>query len=250
MIDAAIDAVIDAGPGFRRRFLIEPGVGSVRAALEDDYHCMAVTLRHDGTMITGVDPVMDRVPWTTCPGAPLVLTKTFTGVALADAARRGEKQVNCTHLYDLSVLAATHAGDVAPLLYDVLVSDPVDGLWHAAIRRNGETLLQLSHRDDVLISPVALEGVSLFKMRAWIETLPSDLQEAARILQWATLLAHGRVIPMERQSDATRMPPNCFTFQEDMKKTALRVGKVLDFGQGPRAPLDHLGENGFRSRAT
>lgn len=243
------DGMIGARPGFRRRFVIEPAVGSVRAAVEDDYHCMAVTLRHDGTTIAAVAPDMDRVPWTTCPGAMMTLRQTFEGVALAEAARRGDKPANCTHLYDLALLASAHANDGDQTAYDIAVSDPVDGLWHAEIRRDGKVVLALSHRDDVVITPEDIAGTSLFKLRSWIDALPEHQREAARLLQWGTILAHGRVIPMERQSDASRMPPNCYTFQEDMKKTARRVGRVLDFGQGPLVPLEHLGNDGFGSRA-
>ena len=78
-------------PGFRRRFLVTPAPDRVTAAVEDDYHCMAVTLHHDGASVASVDATMDRAPWTTCPGAPVVLAATFTGVALAEVARRGEK---------------------------------------------------------------------------------------------------------------------------------------------------------------
>jgi len=60
-------------PGYRRRIRIEPRTsaegGAVLAMLEDDMHCMAVTLRHEGGVVTAVEPVMERAPWTTCPGA-------------------------------------------------------------------------------------------------------------------------------------------------------------------------------------
>lgn len=209
---------------------------------------MAVSLQHDGQQITGIACDMDRAPWTTCPGAPLVLERTFLGTALADAARRGEKQANCTHLYDLAVLAAAHAADAAPLVYDIEVSDPAEGLWHAAIARDGAVLVQFSHRDNVLTAPAQLAGTSLFKLRGWIEALPEPKREAARLLQWGTILAHGRVIPMARQSDAAAMPSNCFTFQPQRKGDARRIGRVIDFSAGIAAPLDHLGPNGFAPR--
>ena len=241
-------APLDARPGFRRRLVVEPSAGQVRAAVEDDYHCMAVTLAHDGTRITGVGSDMNRAPWTTCPGAPAVLAATFTGVALTAAAARGDKPANCTHLHDLALLAAAHAAGPARLVYDILVSDPVEGLWHAEIRRDGEPVLALSHQADVVVAPAEAAGLSLFKLRDWIRTLPAALQEPARLLQWGTILAHGRAIPMDRQSDASRMPQNCYTFQDVRKSEAQRVGRVLDFSQGPVEPLDHLGGDGFRVR--
>jgi hypothetical protein len=54
---------------------------------------------------------------------------------------------------------------------------------------------------------------------------------------------------MERQSDASRMPANCFTFQPERKAQARRVGRVIDFSRGTARPLDHLGVAGFSTRA-
>lgn len=235
-------------PGFRRRILVEPGLGRTCAAVEDDYHCMAVTLHHDGVRVTAVESVMERVPWTTCPGASAVLEQTFAAIALADVARRGLKQTNCTHLHDLAVLAAAHAADDAPLVYDILVSDPVDGLWHGEIRANGQVLLRLSHRGHVLVSPDDAAGASLFRLRDWIESLPENRKEAARLLQWGTILAHGRAIPMAQQSDASRIPPNCYTFQDERRHVARRVGAVRDFSADQAEPLGHYGAGRFSGR--
>ncbi len=46
--------MLDMLPGFRRRFLVTPLPGRVTAAVEDDYHSMAVILHHDGARISGV----------------------------------------------------------------------------------------------------------------------------------------------------------------------------------------------------
>lgn len=237
-------------PGFRRRFRVTASQGQVTAALEDDYHCMAVTLRHDGETITAVEAVMDRAPWTTCPGSPAVLKSTFEGVALSATAARGEKKANCTHLHDLAVLAAAHAQDQQPAVYDILVSDAVDGQNVAEIVCNGDVLLRLVHEADIVVEPEAVRGVSLFKLRPWIESLDAPLREAARLLQWGTIIAHGRAIPMERQSDASRIPPNCYTFQPERAVQAKRIGKIIDFSNGPRLPLDHFDGTSFRTAST
>jgi hypothetical protein len=241
-------AIGDLGglPGFRRRFIVTPGADRVTAAVEDDYHCMAVTLLHDGTVVAAVESVMERAPWTTCPGAPAVLAATFAGVALAEVAARGQKQANCTHLHDLALLAAAHAGDPAPTRYDILACDPIDGLVAAEIRRDGSTLLRIEHRDDLITTPAEVAGISVFKLRGWIETLDGDAREAARLLQWGTILAHGRITPMERQSDASRMPANCYTFQPERKGEARRIGRIIDFSRGPAEPLDRLEGARFR----
>jgi hypothetical protein len=233
---------LDLRPGFRRRFIVTPSSDHVTAAVEDDYHCMMVTLHHDGEIIKAVDAVMERAPWTTCPGAPAVLISTFKGVALADVAARGAKQANCTHLHDLAVLAAAHAHETHVICYDILASDPVDGVVTAEIRRDGARIHRIEHRDDVVITPQEISGISLFKLRPWIESLNGVAREAAKLFQWGMIIAHGRITPMENQSDASRMPPNCYTFQPERKDIAVRVGKIIDFSRGVRAPLAQYGQ--------
>lgn len=229
---------LDDLPGFRRRFIVQPEPGQVRTAVEDDYHCMAVTLHHDGEVITRVEPDMRRAPWTTCPGAVARLVATFTGVALKDVPSRGEKQSNCTHLHDLAVLGAVHADDPGPSQFDILVSDPVDGRSDAELRKNDELVLAWTQEGHALAKPTELAGLSLFKLRPWIEALPAGQRDAARMLQWGAILAHGRTIPLEHQSDASRIPPNCYTFQPENAPYAIRVGEIIDFSDGKRQPLE------------
>ena len=217
---------------------VDPAPGRVRAAVEDDYHCMHVVLHHDGVRISEVEGVMERAPWTTCPGAPLQLQQTFTGTTLAEAAARGEKQSNCTHLYDLAILAAAHAADSAPMVYDMVVSDPVDGCNTAEIRRNGEPVLTLGVERGAITSPAEIAGTPLMKLRSWIESLDPPAREAAKLLQWGAIIAHGRMIPLENQSDATRIPPNCYTFQPERAVHAKRVGRIIDFSASERQPLE------------
>ncbi|HEX7858007.1 MAG TPA: hypothetical protein VF503_30365 [Sphingobium sp.] len=235
-------AELDDLPGYRRRFLVTPAADRVTAALEDDYHCMAVTLVHDGQSVTAVEPVMERAPWTTCPGAPLKLVDTFTGVALADVAARGEKQANCTHLHDLTLLAAAHWQDTEPTRYDIVVSDHENGRNAAEIHRNGT----LVHHWEMaggfeMIVPEAVAGQNLMKLRGWIETLEPLEKEAAKLLQWGSIVAHGRARPLDQQSDASKMPPSCYTFQPEMAANAKRVGLIIDFSlDEEREPLEQF----------
>jgi hypothetical protein len=182
---------------------------------------------------------MERAPWTTCPGAVDRLRKTFTDVALDRFAERGEKRENCTHLHDLATLGAAHAFDATPLAYDVLVSDPVDGRIDAVLRRNGESVLRWSLLNGRLSEPPEIAGLTLDKLGSWIASLEPQLQEQARVLRWGMMIAHGRAIPLEKQSDAKRMPTgNCFTFQPEMQLKAQRIGEIRDFSRGPDQPLE------------
>lgn len=223
-------------------------VGRITAALEDDYHCMAVCLDHDGKTVMGVDALMDRWPWSTCPGAMEVVTQTFNGAPLSEMVARGQKSLNCTHLYDLALFAAAHAGEALPLTYDVFVSDPEDARVVAELCLNGAVLLSWVLENSVITSPAEVAGTNLFHLRNWIASQPAQVQEAARILQWATIIARGRSIPIEAQSDASRLPPNCYSFQPDRAKNASRVGTILDFSEGPGEPLDHFSGTEFGSQ--
>lgn len=227
-------------PAFHRHVLITSGEGWISAWVEDDYHHMGVTLRHDGQTIVGVEADMVRAPWSTCPGAVHQLDATFTGVRLDDVAARGEKQANCTHLHDMAVIAAAHARDLVPTRYEITVTDAVDGVRVGQITRDGVPVLRIIERANLVEEPTQAAGKTLFQLGEWIASLDEQGREAARLLRWAAIIAHGRAIPMERQSDATRMPSNCFTFQPGRKEKAQRIGAVLDFSTAERRPLDSL----------
>jgi hypothetical protein len=220
-------------PGFRRRVRITPRADSVCSELEDDYHRMSVTLTHDGRTVSRIEVLMERVPWTTCPGAAEQLQRTFTGVALADFPVRGEKRENCTHLHDLAIWAAAHALDGEPLVYDILVSDPVDDRRRVELRRNGAAVLGWSDVRNRIVEPAELAGVTLDKLRPWIESLPPERREAARLLQWGAIIANGRGRSLEKQSDASALGVGrCYTFQAHRVAAAKRISDIRDFSQG------------------
>jgi hypothetical protein len=230
---------VDRLPGFRRRFRLTPSAGWVRGEVEDDFHRMSVTVHHDGKVATSIESMVLRAPWTTCPGAVSQLARTFTGIALNAFARHGEKQANCTHLHDLALLAAAHAADLEPFIYDVVVTDPIDGERRAELRRDGATVLAWVERGFRLTEPAELAGVRLDRMRSWIDTLDAARQEAARLLRWGNMIANGRIIPMDKQSDASRMRAgSCYTFQPHRAIHARRVGAIRDFSVGSVQPLD------------
>ena len=223
---------VDQLPGFRRRFRITPAPECVLSQVEDDYHRMSVTVYHDGTVATRVHADLARAPWTTCPGAPAQIEQTFTGVPLLDFSKRGEKKTNCTHLHDLALLCAEHAFDKEVLVYDILVSDPVQGRRIAELRRDGVAVLGWKELDGTIVEPPEMAGLTVWTLNPWIESLDLAQKEAARLLRWGAVLAHGRMIPIEKQSDASRMPANCFTFQPSRAAVAQRIIDIRDFSDG------------------
>ena len=229
---------VGAAPGFRRRFRVTPQPGSVCSEVEDDFHRMSVTIEHDGSIARAVNASLARAPWSTCPGAVAKCEETFTGVELDSFPARREKAANCTHLYDLALLAAAHAHDEARLVYDIYISDPIEGRRHAQLWRDGERILEWWDESYRIVEPAAMAGMKLMDLRSWIDSLTPERQEPARILQWASIIAHGRIIPLEDQSDATRMPPSCYTFQPEQAVRAQRIGKTRDFNDGTTQPLE------------
>ena len=224
-------------PGFRRSTRVEPRSRAVAAMMEDDMHAMAVILRHDGERVLAVEPDQRRAPWNTCPGAQAKLVETFTGLPLGGVSVRRERALNCTHLHDLAVLAAAHAGSALALRYDMAISDPVAGRRILEIRRDGVPVWRWEEQDGRFVAPAAITGRGLFDLRDWIAGLPEAEREAARLLQTAGLIAHGRTIPLEQQSDATAIPPNCHTFQPEQARFAKRIRAPRDFSGERRLPL-------------
>lgn len=226
--------------GYRRFVRVEPAAGEVVAMLEDDLHCMAVRLRHDGETVLAVAPLTDRAPWNICPGAQAVLVDTFTGVALSEVTARRDKKQNCTHLHDLAVLAAAHAGDEAALEYRIYASDPDHGARVLEIRRDGRWLHRWVERNGVLAAPAEISGLTLLSLRDWIAGLVGEAQEAARLLQWASLVAHGRAMTRQQRRAAAGMQPSCYAFQPERVESVDFWQEPKDFSSGDRMPLDGI----------
>lgn len=237
------NAAAALGPGYRRRILIEPGLDQVTAELEDDYHRMVVTLHHADGVVTGVDSAMKRSPWTGCPGAMERVRETFTGVALADVARRGEKNTNCTHLHDLALFAAAHAGDGAPIAYEVHVGDPAGGSREGdrttRVWRDGALLLEWRLQGMAFTAPEALAGRTLFELGPYVGSLDPATAEAARILRWATIVGSGRTLDIPAGLSATEYANgSCYNFQpERAAGSARRPGADVDLSAPGMEPL-------------
>lgn len=226
-------------PGYRRRILIEPGPGCVTAELEDDYHRMVVTLHHADGALTAIESDMKRWPWTTCRGAIDQLEQTFAAVPIADFARRGEKKRNCTHLHDLAVFAAAHADGRAPIAYDLLVTDPVDGVRKATLARDGAAVLDWTLEGDLFLAPVDLAGRRIGELNDVIAGLEAAGAEAVRVLRWATILALGRAMHIPAGISATVFPAgSCYTFQPEKAAGSTRLsGADVDFSRPGMEPM-------------
>ncbi len=114
-----------SGPAtYRRRIEVVPGDGFVDAAMEDYIHHFRVRLTHDGSVILAAEAGGVRVPWTTCPTGAAGLG-ALAGTSLDDARLperwMQDRRTQCVHTVDLAAVAAGHAGDLEPMVYEVRV---------------------------------------------------------------------------------------------------------------------------------
>lgn len=225
--------------GYRRSIHIDSnGRDFAFAELEDDIHAFAVTLHHDGVSIVRIEVDIRRAPWSTCPGAKAVLQRDIVGLNLTDVRKYPDKVKQCTHLLDLAIWAAGYAEQTIKVNYDVLVADAKNGVRHAEIWRDGQYQIGWDESKFTLLQPIEVAGLNLFQINDWLKTLSPNLQEAVRILRWGNMIANGRAMSLEAQSDATKMPPNCYSFQPERAVEAKRVGIIRDFSFGKEIPLN------------
>jgi hypothetical protein len=104
-------------------------------------------------------------------------------------------------------------------------------------------MMRWVERDGVLVSPHAVAGLSLTTLRDWIASLPEIEREPARLLQWASIVAHGRTLPWERMNLTDNMPPSCYTFQPERIASASRIGETVDFSGTGTTPLESYGSD-------
>lgn len=227
-------------PGLRRRILLQPEPGAVRAELEDDFHHFIVTLIHDGERIVRVTTAAPRHPWTSCPAAGDLLAARLAGVELGEADGFDSPFSHCTHMLDLALLAAAHARDAEPLLYSMFVSDPGAGLCSAQLWRDDRTLINWTLDGDRVASGAG-RGRNLRELRDWLAELPIALREAAMALRRAVFISAGRRYDYEGMNNAaelTKQAGVCFSFQPVRSAQALPMrGSKLDFTVDRAGPL-------------
>jgi len=235
--------LIALGAGYRRRILIETTAGRASAALEDDYHHMVVTLVHDCGVVTAVESAMIRAPWTGCPGAMQRVKDTFSGVALADVASRGEKTTNCTHLHDLALFAAAHADSPCTVAYDIHCSLSSDGSLQgrrtARLWRDGEDVLDWVLDGMTFAAPETLAGSTLADLGGLIASQDKAGAEAICILRWAAIVAQGRMMAIPANVPATAFPAgSCYNFQAERAAGSFRRPEAdVDFSRDGMEPL-------------
>jgi hypothetical protein len=235
-------------PGLWRRIVLQPGPGWIGGALEDDMHRFHLRIDHADGRITGVTAKAVRHPWSACPGATGFIAGELTGALLEDVARRDPSQ-HCTHLLDLAIVAAAHAGDTEPTRFDMRVADRVDDRTTATLSENGEE--KLRWRLDGTV--IAGSDRDLRQLSKWKRELPADEAERATLLRRAVYILGARqyVAPSIEQTAAMnsgRMGV-CFNYQLPQAEGSTRTPNWhRDFSMSGREPLEGLDpEDEFRA---
>ena len=238
----------DFGSGCYRRSIRLLGLqGKVIAELEDCNHGFRSTVHHNGEAVTDIEPEALRYPLTSCPGA-LEPIRELVGTPLAMDTRsiihRVDPRANCTHLYDLSVLAIHHAlrGD-SERRYDVTVPDEKDGPVEATVALNGKTLLTWKIHNWTIQDSGPLQGKPLGRgFSEWAsKLLDGDAREAAFVLQKGYFVSGARRFDISKLAgtpvtDATGMA--CYSYRPGIIENAVRTAdSTRDFTDTPEQLL-------------
>ncbi len=235
---------------FRRRIRLTGLPGKVIGELEDSYHGFRVRLHHDDQRITAVDAEALRTPFNVCSGAVTQL-KALAGIPLNTATAELYQQVdpkqNCTHLYDLSVLAMHHAlrGETIRQL-DIAVDDePENGPSSCKVELDGRVVLDWQIQDWLIKTPSEFHGQSIYKgFSRWAkQTLGANELDAALALQKGYFVAQARKYDIAQMADtpaqdSAAMQGVCYTYSPGIITTAKRVGSnARDFTDTPELLL-------------
>ena len=217
---------------YRRRIELRVSDGRVAAAMEDYIHHFAVSLAHDGEVVTAVEVDPERVPWSTCPEGAAGLRR-LVGVALAEVADiagwMGGREHQCVHTVDLAVLAAAAAVRAGDRTYEVWMTGVGHPRSEATLVRDGDEWATWVVVDGELVGEGRFAGLTLDRRRfsAWIETnLGADDREAAFVLRRGATIGLSRAVAMDgwvHPDDARPADGSCLTYAADVAPVALRA---------------------------
>lgn len=241
----------DYGKGvFRRAVRLTREQGRVLVAMEDNFHGFRLELHHDGRLITGITGEAIRYPTSICPQAFDVLQALVGRPLSADRGEfrpYSEPRHNCTHLYDLAMLASAHAlRDEAERRYDIAIPDRIERRTTAEIHCNGALVHRWAMDTRAILAPASLQGLPLFSGAAqWArQHFEGDAREAAQLLQICIFIAGARRHDVNAHAGEPATPvreqvDGCFAFRRERDPSLrLRMPRpVRDFTSCPEQLL-------------
>lgn len=235
-------------PGLWRRIMLQPGPGWIGGALEDDMHNFRIRLDHEDGRITAVHAAGLRTPWSACTGAAAHIKAELTGELLADVAARDPTQ-QCTHLFDLAILAAAHAEDTEPTVFDMRVADRVGaselggGRTTGALSVNGVEKMRWQLDGTMIEGPERFADRDMKRVSKWKSEFPPDEAEWATLLRRAIFIAPARVYDPPAGQKATEMAWRmgvCYNYQLPQAEDSVALFDRRDFSTGGKEPLQGI----------
>lgn len=218
------------------------GDGTVSGTLSDNNHAMWVRLHHSGGAVTAIDGGFHRWPTTGCLGAAGVLQELVgspIAATRAELVAGGRARRNCTHLYDLALLALAMAKrPLGDRLWDAVVPDAVDGGTIASIALDEVRVLRWPLRDQIIVPDNDAPQSLLSGFTPWaLARYSGDALEGAHILRMAAFTARARAHITDDQPRPLRDFPErrgaCFAYSPPQVDEAIhRLNVVRDFSNG------------------
>lgn len=231
-----LEANPDYGKGiYRRRIRVENQPGRVLAEMEDVTHAFRLILEHDDCSVTAIEAKSIRYPFDTCPAAIAVL-EPLVGCALGTDSLSFRNILqpgqNCTHLYDLALLALAHS--IRPVrlrVYDISVPDECEDGATIRLERDGVVVYEWRVKAHQVLEPAALAGKP---MRQGFYNWASE-QFDGDSLESALVLSRGYFVSQSRRHDYMHqdgrpaaqddMPEgSCYTYNTGVVERAIHTG--------------------------
>lgn len=229
------------GPGMYRRRIRIRTIDEHRATgeLEDDFHHFRVDITHDGSVVTAIDGIGYRGPWTTCldAGVPLqevvgtTLTTSPSALAAIDARR------NCTHMFDLAGLVVTHAArgasdkrryDPGERRYDIAITVPdADALTVESVAEGGP----IGQREPATAPASETRTARLFRDGELVHDWTLVDGEIAAPADWVGAPLRRKFIPWAGER---------FAGDDEGAEAAIVLRRALDISRGRSMDLDEL----------
>ena len=236
---------------FRRRILLVGEPSKVVAELEDDCHGFRSTLFHDGEKVTGIETATLRAPLTTCSGASEPIKQLIDlplSTSTFDIGQQVNPKANCTHLYDLTVLAMAHAlrGNTTRR-YDVDMNDEADTTSTVNVYCDKQLIHSWETQKFAILQPDTLAGNPMMKgFTRWATEHFSGVQlEAAFVLQKGYFVGQVRMYDIDQLDgqpvvDNTVMQGVCYSYAPEVVPNAYRTKNIRDFTDTPEQLLKFL----------
>jgi len=228
------------GDSLRRRIVLQSKTGCSIAAVEDDFHYFIVVLEHDDREVIAAYSAALRTPWSNCSQAGGLLQQ-FVGLPLSTHPLRHAAAINpklqCTHQYDLALMAIAQASRGCRRQYDAKVPDHVSGCAQASLERDGEACLYWTLDRTTILTPERYAGLDLRAFSSWaLDDHDDDALEALLVLRRAVMISKGRGMDLDSVEtaleDLPQMAGACFVYQPENTAAAHRnKGSTIEHTQ-------------------